>query len=184
MLFPQSWEAAKQPRLRVLTPIIVSLLHFHDTFYLREEPRQGSSVIEARREGCGLDSSRRGVAGGEEGASKRAKVGLKSTSKGFYCSGVAARLRTCVLQKGNSSLKKKFPLAKGRCRGELMWMYGCSRRFNESDKSKTGCLKRWLHIMQELTQFCPSQWDRSMIPLVAPPIWTLGKIEFYFCTAQ
>lgn len=74
--FPaKSWEgsssgaAAEQPRLRGLTPIIVSLLHFYDTFYLREEPRQGSSVIEARREGCGLDSSGRGAAG--RGGSKQ-----------------------------------------------------------------------------------------------------------------
>lgn len=66
VLFPQKvgkGAAAEQPRLRGLTPIIVSLLHFYDTFYLREEPRQGSSVIEARREGCGLDSSGRGAAG-------------------------------------------------------------------------------------------------------------------------
>lgn len=66
VLFPQKvgkGAAAEQPRLRGLTPIIVSLLHFYDTFYLREEPRQGSSMIKARREGCGLDSSGRGAAG-------------------------------------------------------------------------------------------------------------------------
>lgn len=66
VLFPQKVgkvAAAEQPCLRGLTPIIVSLLHFYDTFYLREEPRQGSSVIEARREGCGLDSNGRSAAG-------------------------------------------------------------------------------------------------------------------------
>lgn len=56
-------------------------------------------MIEARREGCGLDSSGRGAAGGEERASKRAKVGLKSTRKRFYCSRVPACLCTCAFQK-------------------------------------------------------------------------------------
>lgn len=136
---PQSWEAAKQPRLRVLTPIIVSLLHFHDTFYLREEPRQGSSAIEARREGCGLDSSGRGV---RKGAGERAKVGLKSTRKGFYCSGVTACLRTCA-PKRKMFLKKKNHFSKWNCARMLprrinvgVWLFKASQRVRQ-EQNKT-----------------------------------------------
>lgn len=57
-------------------------------------------MIEARREGCGLDSSGRSAAGSEERAGKRAKVGLKSTRKGFYSSGVSVCMCTCASQKG------------------------------------------------------------------------------------
>lgn len=47
--------------------------------------------------------------GGAEGAGERAKVGLKSTRKGFYCSGVTACLRTCA-PKRKMFLKKKKSL--------------------------------------------------------------------------
>lgn len=101
MLFPQSWEAAKQPRLRVTHHCLLVTFPWHILSQGRAAAGEQRDRGETGRMWVGQQRE------GEERASKGAKVGLKSTRKWFYCSGVSAWLCTCVFQKGKCLQKKR-----------------------------------------------------------------------------